>query len=139
MPLGYSHIVYRVRATAVLGLVAIVIGQLTVPAPASPPANLSEKLYWASTDATGSRLCDRKQSARYKEQFDHRYGLRVRALMQYHVSRSGPDPDFIITTSCRIIRGSSRRQDKGHARAMDRFDKTLRDLEQQFGPVDDAR
>lgn len=121
---------------AVLALVTIALVQLTAPASAPASANLSEKLYWASTDATGSRLCDRKQSARYTEQFNHRYGVRVRALIQYHVGKFGPDPDFIITTSCRILRGSSRRQDRGHADAMDRFEEALRGLEQKFGPND---
>jgi hypothetical protein len=123
----------------VLALAAIVLVQFTAPVTARASANLSETLYWASTTATGSRLCDRKQSARYTEQFNRRYGARVRALMQYHVSKFGPDPDFIITTDCRILRGSISRQDRDHARAMNRFEEALRDLEHQFGPVDNAR
>jgi hypothetical protein len=122
-----------------LALAAIVLVQFTAPVSAPASANLSETLYWASTTATGRRLCDRKQSARYTEQFDHRYGVRVRALMQYHVSKFGPDPDFIITTSCRILRGSIHRHDRDHARAMDRFEEALRNLEHQFGPVNNTR
>jgi hypothetical protein len=122
-----------------LALAAIVLKQFTAPVSAPASANLSETLYWTSTTATGNCLCDRKQSARYTEQFDHRYGMRVRALMQYHVSKFGPDPDFIITTSCHILRGSIHRQDRDHARAMDRFEEALRDLEHQFGPVNNTR
>lgn len=120
---------------AVLALATIVFAQLAVPASASASTNLSETLYWASTEATGSRLCDRKRSARYTEQFSRRYGARVRALTQYHVSKSGPDPDFIITTSCRNSQASSRRQDRDHALAMNRFEGALRGLEQRFGPA----
>lgn len=119
---------------AMIAIAAIVLAQLAAPVSASASGNLSETLYWASTDATGSRLCDRKRSARYTEQFNRRYGARIQTLTQYHVGRFGPDPVFVITTSCRGSDRSNRQQDHDHQLAMNRFEGMLHGLEQQFGP-----
>ncbi|QNE32603.1 hypothetical protein F1C10_12050 [Sphingomonas sp. NBWT7] len=120
-------------------LAAIVAAQFTIAVSAPAPGNLSEALYAASVDASGSRLCDRRTGARYAALFNRRYGARIRALTRYHESRYGPDPDFIITTSCRITLAPARELDRNHSRAMDRFDDTLRALERRFGPTDDIR
>ena len=119
----------------VLTVAIAALAQLAASADAAPRASLSESLYWASTGASGSRLCDRKRSARYTQQFDRRFGERIRRLMAYHVSTFGPDPEFIITTSCLLSGRSGRAQDRDHARAMDAFEPTLHDLEQRFGPA----
>ena len=106
---------------------------IQVAAPVSPPENFSETLYSASDSAAGSHLCDRKQSARYKRQFDRRYGARVRALVAYHARTFGPDSAFIIVTSCRASLGSKSQQRRDHDLAMDGFEPILRDLERRFG------
>ena len=97
------------------------------------PGNLGEALYYAGAAASGSRLCDREQSARYGMQFSRRYGERIRTLMRVHVEHFGEDLEFIVTTSCYRMNGSSRTQDRQHARAMDSFEATLRQLERRFG------
>jgi hypothetical protein len=112
-------------------LTAMPIHQAAGEAPA--PGNLGEALYYAGAAASGSRLCDREQSARYVMQFSRRYGERIRALMQVHIEHFGEDPGFIFTTSCNRMIGSSRAQDRHHARAMDAFEPTLRQLERRFG------
>jgi hypothetical protein len=97
--------------------------------------NLSETIYYASISASGSRLCDRKRSARYKRQFNRRYGGRISALMKYRSRSHGPDPDFIITSSCQRSLETGASQDRRHSQALNDFDATLRDLERRFGPV----
>ena len=115
---------------------AMLLIQVAVPvSPPPPPENFSATLYSESDSAAGSHLCDRKQSARYKRQFDRRYGARVRALVAYHARTFGPDPAFIIVTSCRRLIGSKSKQRRDHDLAMDRFDAQLRDLERRFGPA----
>jgi hypothetical protein len=97
------------------------------------PGNLGEELYYASASASGNRLCDRERSARYGMQFARRYGSRTSALMRVHVDHFGPDPAFIFITSCIRWSGSSRAQDRQHARAMRAFEPILRNLERRFG------
>jgi hypothetical protein len=55
--------------------------------------------------------------------------------MDYHTQKYGPDPDFIITTSCRRSLGTGNQQDQLHSQALIKFEATLRDLEQRFGPA----
>lgn len=107
--------------------------QIAAPPEEQSRENLSEIIYYASIAATGSKLCDRERSARYSAQFNRRYGERVRALQEYHVRRFGPDPDFVVLTDCIRARAPGRQQDTDHARALDRFEAVLRDLEQRFG------
>ena len=112
-----------------------VAAPVSPPPPPPPPENFSETLYWASASAAGASLCDRQRSARYKGQFDRRYGARVRALVAYHARTFGPDPGFIIVTSCRASLGSKSQQRRDHELAMARFDAQLRDVERRFGPA----
>jgi hypothetical protein len=93
----------------------------------SPHENLSQSIYWASVNASGSRLCNRPQSAKYGEQFEGRFGKRIRALMKAHEARYGRDPPFIVATSCILRRrpSSEAEMDRWHAIAMDDFDKWL--------------
>lgn len=101
--------------------------------------NLSEAIFHASVEASGSKLCDRQLSARYTREFEKRYGRRIKALMEYYTEVHGPDPDFIITTECRRSRASRRAQDRWHAQALKMFDVRLRELERRFGPGTDVR
>lgn len=91
--------------------------------------NLSECLYWASVDAKGPRLCDPKKREEYGSQFERRYGDRVRAIIAAH----GSDPDFIVTTSCRLWQGTGSELDRRHAIAMDEFERWLVVAERQAG------
>ncbi len=109
---------------------------LPVSQAADGPARtyLSEKIYNASITASGSRLRDRKRSARYGQHFKKRYGSQIAALLNYHIKASGLDPDFFVTSSCRQSFESGSRQDEQHANALILFEGTLRNLEQRFGP-----
>lgn len=132
MSVFHPPMMAKLRHIALLGLLtAMPIHQSAGEAPA--PGNLGEALYYASAAASGIRLCDREQSARYGMQFSRRYGERIRALMRVHVEHFGEDPGFIFTTSCNRMIGSSRAQDRQHARAMHAFEATLRQLERRFG------
>ena len=98
-----------------------------------PTGNFSEALYWASVDASGSRLCDREAAARYGADLNHRFGRRIRKLMCAHEARFGKDPDFIVTTGCQ---GTPHPADYGdaahkaeHERAMNDFDGWLTQVE----------
>ena len=92
--------------------------------------NLSECLYWVSVDAKGTRLCDRKKSEEYGAEFEQRFGSRVRALIAAH----GSDPDFIVTTSCRLWPpGSEAELDRRHATAMEEFERWLAVAERKVG------
>lgn len=117
-----------------LALAATLLIRLAAPAGALGSTNFTETLYWASAGATGSRLCNWNLRTRYTVQFNQRYGSRVRALTRYHVSKYGPDPDLITTSSCRSSSVSGHQEDRDHKLAMDRFERVLRDLELQFGP-----
>lgn len=117
-----------------LALVALVQAISVEPSPGRP--NLSEDLYYASMSASGSRLCDRKRSARYRKLFERRYGERVRALLNAYDERYGPDPSFIITSSCRSSGAPGRKQNRDHAMAMNDFETWLRSAEQRFLLVD---
>jgi len=112
----------------------LMLAQATAAPAATKRESLSETLYYASMAATGSRLCDRDRSARYTAQFNGRYGERVRRLFSFHDATVGPDPDFIITSSCTISRKSGRGQDRDHVIALDHFELTLREFERDFGP-----
>jgi len=112
----------------------LMLAQATAAPAAQKRVNLSETLYYASMTATGSRLCDRDRSARYTAEFNERCGGRVRTLFSFHDATVGPDPDFIITSSCTIPRKSGRGQDRDHAIALDHFEATLREIERDFGP-----
>lgn len=113
-----------------LALIALVQAISVEPLQGRP--NLSEDLYYASMSASGSRLCDRKRSARYSNLFERRYGERVRALLKAYDERYGPDPSFIITSSCHSSRAPGRKQDRNHAVAMNEFETWLRSAEQRF-------
>jgi hypothetical protein len=91
--------------------------------------NLSECLYWASVEAKGTRLCNSKKREEYGSQFDRRYGDRVRAIIVAH----GSDPDFIVTTSCRLWQGTESELDHRHAIALDEFERWLVVAERQVG------
>jgi hypothetical protein len=108
--------------------------QISVAPNEGSPGNLGEDLFHASSAATGAKLCDRRQAARYMLQFTGRYGERVQALARYHEARFGKDPDFLFTSDCHRLPGARRQQDREHARAMNRFDRALRDLEHRYGP-----
>ena len=109
--------------------------QAAAPSKAENPGNLGEDLFYASTAASGSKLCNRVQAARYSRQFDSRYGKRIRALTRYHERQFGRDPDFIYTSDCRSSRAPRQQQDREHAQAMDRFEAILEGLEQRYGPT----
>lgn len=117
-----------------LAMILFLLAQTVTPASGQSPGNLSEEIFYASIGASGTKLCDRHQAARYTRQFDRRYGKRIRALIQYHESRFGKDPDFIFTTSCRRSLAPMSRQDREHRKALDRFDATLKELERRYGP-----
>ena len=117
-----------------LALAALALAQVTPTSASDKPVNLSEEFYYASTAATGSRLCDRARSERYTAQFNKRYGERVRKMFSYHDATAGRDPDFIILSSCIRFHKSGKGQDSDHAIAMDRFETTLRKFEHDFGP-----
>ncbi|QNQ10079.1 hypothetical protein [Sphingomonas alpina] len=113
---------------------ALAIGQVvSTGSQPSPRANLSEELYWASAEASGSRLCDAARRQRYGKQYEARYGQRIRKLVQVHTAIAGPDPEFIVTSSCRSMRASSYAQDQDHNRALKQFDGALKRLEVRFG------
>jgi len=117
-----------------LPTVLILLAQVTTPTGAKSPGNFGEDLFYASMSASGSKLCNRRHAARYQRQFDRRYGDRIRALVVYHESRFGKGPGFIVTTDCRRSQGSVRQQDLEHAKAMNRFEPSLRELEVRYGP-----
>jgi hypothetical protein len=117
-----------------LATILFMLAQVVTAQGTGSPGNLSEDLYYASIGASGTKLCDRHQAARYTRQFDKRYGKRIRALIQYHESRFGKDPDFIFTTDCRRSLAPMREQDRYHRQAMDAYDARLRALEQRYGP-----
>ena len=98
------------------------------------PGNLSEDLFYAGSSASGSRLCDRAKAREYAADFKTRYGERIQALLSYHESRFGRDPDFIITSSCMSSpKRSDRQQYRDHQKALARFEKTLEALERRYG------
>lgn len=119
-----------------LALALIALVQTTSAESPQGRPNLSEDLYYASMSATGSRLCDRKRSARYSKLFERRYGERVRALLKAYAETNGPDPSFFITTSCLLSRAPGRKQDRDHAVAMNEFETWLQRAEQRFLPAD---
>ena len=98
-----------------------------------PTGNFSEALYWASVEASGSRLCNTEAAARYGADFNHRFGQRIRKLMRAHEARFGKDPGFIVTTSCRTtlhpVDYSDAAHQAAHKRAMDDFDRWLTRVE----------
>lgn len=130
----YSRLKFILIGSHMLIATFLMLAQAATSTEASTRENLSERLYFASIAASGSKLCDRERSARYSKQFNRRYGDRVRALVDYHSRKFGPDPDFIVTTDCIASRASSRQQDAAHIKALDQFAPILQDLEQQFGP-----
>jgi len=121
--------------TMIASLLALSLLSLGFPADSPVRENLSETIYYASIDASGSRLCDRNRSARYEKQFKRRYGGRISALLNYRTQSHGPDPDFITTSSCRGSSETGAGQDRRHSQGLNDFDATLRDLERRFGPV----
>lgn len=48
------------------------------------------------------------------------------------MERYGPDPSFIITSSCHLSIAPGRKQDRDHAVAMNDFEIWLRSAEQSF-------
>ena len=117
-----------------LAIIAFALAQAATPESAGNPGNLSEELFRASAMASGNRLCDRARAARYSNQFDARYGRRIRALVRYHEGKFGPDPEFIYVSSCLVLGGSYRQQERLHAKAMTRFEGALQEMERRYGP-----
>ena len=116
-------------------LLALVLFLQTSATSGSNPGNLGEDLFYAGSAASGSRLCDRSKARRYAADFRARSGERIRALLSYHESRFGRDPDFIYTLSCiSFPKRSDRQQDRDHLKALDQFDKALEALERRYGP-----
>jgi hypothetical protein len=95
--------------------------------------NLSEKLEYAKRDAAANNDCPSAAQKRYAADFERRYGQRIKRLMKVHLERSGPDPDFIMISSCRGFRGTMAERDALHRKGMKDFEPILRSLEQEFG------
>jgi len=119
-------------------LALMLLGPLPNSTHFETPGNLSSDIYYSSIDASGSRLCGRKQSAEYQRQFDGEYGERINALVTYHIRKFGPDADFVYTTSCRQSLLSRSKQDQQHMQALSHFESTLQELEQRYGPAENG-
>jgi hypothetical protein len=90
--------------------------------------NLNEELYYASNYASGRKVCDRRLSNQLVKRFTRRFGSRIEKLRSVHTALYGPDPEFIVTTSC-MIPSEEYDQDE----EMRKFEPVLRKLERRFG------
>jgi len=97
------------------------------------PANLTWRLAAASQEASASHDCPSRRQKRYAADFVRRYGERIRQLKAIHVAQSGPDPDFVVVSNCRISSLSGAAQNARHREAMEAFAPRLRALEEDFG------
>ena len=99
---------------------------------AENPRSLSEVLYYKSLRATGADLCDRDVALRQQRQFDRRFGQRIATLKRSYEAIHGADPGFDIILTCRRIPNPAEAR-RDFLEAMDRFEQTLRELEQRYG------
>lgn len=125
-------ILYQMSRYAILLMCASgsAFGQI----PADPTEdNLTYRLEYETRDADAHYDCRSRRGDRYAADFQKRFGKRIQHLKAVHVARSGPDPNFMILSSCRVFTGSSVERDVRHRRAMNDFEDNLRKLEREFG------
>jgi hypothetical protein len=115
----------------IAGLGSAVVGQVPI---GPDPSSLAYRLDVASEEASARRYCPSSRQRSFQQDFEGRYGPRIKKLVAFHSTRFGADPPVIHILTCIGFVGSDDDQDTRHRQAMEAFAPQLRVLEQKFGP-----